>query len=259
MTDPDRTPTGGPAGERPAMAGTSEEEPTVVFRDKRRIDPATGQVRAPEASRSPGAPVDPAASGLGPARGASSEGAGDTSGGPSGHTSGDAARVAELTEALQRERADYANYRKRVERDRALVAEQALASVLAGLLPVLDDIGRARAHGPLEGGFKAVAESLETTTVRLGLVPFGEPGDPFDPTIHEALQHGYDDSLAGPTCTAVLQPGYRIGERLVRPARVAVAEPAPGDVREVADADGPEPAGNAAAPAAGADPAAEAS
>ncbi len=103
-----------------------------------------------------------------------------------------------------------------------------MANLLTELLPVLDDIGRAREHGELVGGFKSVAESLETTAAKLGLQQFGKEGEPFDPTIHEALMHSYAPDVTETTCVAILQPGYRIGERTIRPARVAVAEPQPG-------------------------------
>jgi molecular chaperone GrpE len=133
--------------------------------------------------------------------------------------------LAERTADLQRLQAEYANYRKRVERDRQAVREQALASVLSELLPVLDDIGRAREHGELSGGFKSVADSLESIAQKLGLTPYGEQGDPFDPTLHEALMHEYSADVLEPTCVKILQPGYKVGDRIVRPARVAVAEP----------------------------------
>jgi molecular chaperone GrpE len=136
-----------------------------------------------------------------------------------------AEQLAERTADLQRVTAEYANYRKRVERDRVAVREQALANVLYGLVPVLDDIGRAREHGELVGGFKSVAESLEATVAKLGLESFGENGEPFDPKVHEALMHSYSADVTEPTCVQVLQPGYRVGERILRPARVAVAEP----------------------------------
>jgi molecular chaperone GrpE len=135
------------------------------------------------------------------------------------------AMLAERTADLQRLQAEYANYRKRVERDRMAVREQALANVLTELLPVLDDIGRAREHGELSGGFKSVADSLESIVVKLGLTAYGENGDPFDPTLHEALMHEYSDEVDEPTCVRILQPGYRVGDRIIRPARVAVAEP----------------------------------
>ena len=136
-----------------------------------------------------------------------------------------ASRLAERTADLQRVTAEYANYRKRVDRDRLAVREQALANVLSALLPVLDDIGRAREHGELVGGFKSVAESLEAAVTKLGLTTFGTEGEPFDPKVHEALTHSYSADVAEPTCVQILQPGYMVGERILRPARVAVAEP----------------------------------
>jgi molecular chaperone GrpE len=134
----------------------------------------------------------------------------------------------ERTADLQRLQAEFQNYRRRVERDRITVKEIAIANLLTELLPVLDDIGRAREHGELLGGFKSVAESLETVAAKMGLQQFGKEGEPFDPTIHEALMHSYAPDVTETTCVAILQPGYRIGERTIRPARVAVAEPQPG-------------------------------
>lgn len=122
-----------------------------------------------------------------------------------------------------------------MERDRVTVKEIAVASLLTELLPVLDDIGRARDHEELVGGFKSVAESLEAVTVKLGLQQFGTEGEPFDPTIHEALMHSYAPDVTETTCVAILQPGYRFGERTIRPARVAVAEPQPGAQPKAAD------------------------
>lgn len=136
--------------------------------------------------------------------------------------------LGERTADLQRLQAEYQNYRRRVERDRAAVKEIAVANLLTELLPVLGDIGRAREHGELVGGFKSVAESLETVAAKMGLQQFGKEGEPFDPTIHEALMHSYAPDVTETTCVAILQPGYRIGERTIRPARVAVAEPQPG-------------------------------
>ncbi|WP_327235340.1 nucleotide exchange factor GrpE [Streptomyces sp. NBC_01317] len=136
--------------------------------------------------------------------------------------------LAERTADLQRLQAEYQNYRRRVERDRVTVKEIAVAKLLTELLPVLDDIGRAREHEELVGGFKSVAESLETIVAKMGLQQFGKEGEPFDPTIHEALMHSYAPDVTEDTCVAILQPGYRFGERTIRPARVAVAEPQPG-------------------------------
>ncbi|MQY14214.1 Protein GrpE [Streptomyces sp. RB5] len=141
----------------------------------------------------------------------------------------------ERTRDLQRLQAEYQNYRRRVERDRIAVREVAVANLLTELLPVLDDVGRARDHGELVGGFKSVAESLETVVAKMGLMQFGKEGEPFDPLIHEALMHSYSPDVEETTCVQILQPGYRIGERTIRPARVAVAEPQPGAAK-------PEPA-----------------
>jgi molecular chaperone GrpE len=152
----------------------------------------------------------------------------------------DQARTAlqERTADLQRLQAEYQNYRRRVERDRVTVREVAVANLLTELLPVLDDIGRAREHEELVGGFKSVAESLEAIATKLGLQQFGEEGEPFDPTIHEALMHSYAPDVTETTCVAILQPGYRFGERTIRPARVAVAEPQPGGKPKSADEGG---------------------
>jgi molecular chaperone GrpE len=133
--------------------------------------------------------------------------------------------LAERTADLQRLQAEYVNYKRRVDRDRESSRELVIGSVLTELLGILDDVGRAREAGELEGAFKAVAESLERVTEKLGLVRFGEKGDTFDPRIHEALLHNYSDEVDGPTATMVMQPGYRLGERILRPARVAVSEP----------------------------------
>jgi len=138
------------------------------------------------------------------------------------------ARLAERTADLQRLQAEYANYRKRVDRDRAAVREQAVATVLTGLLPVLDAINQAREHGELSGGFKSVADSLQSAVGKLGLVAYGEKGDAFDPKIHEALTHTYSPDVTEDTCVEIFQPGYKVGDKILRPARVAVAEPATG-------------------------------
>ncbi len=202
----------------------AEEREGPVIRDKRRIDPKTGKVREPAAPPAPEAPAESA---------------------PTETESGEAAdlkkQLAERTTDLQRLQAEYSNYRKRVDRDRALVREQALANVLSELLPVLDDIGRARDHDELNGGFKQVAEALEGTVSKLGLLRFGAAGEPFDPNIHEALMHSYSADVSEPTAVQILQPGYGIGERILRPARVAVAEPS-GEDEAAGDTDEEAPA-----------------
>lgn len=199
----------------------------VRVTDKRRIDPDTGAVR-PGFER----PPQSAAGGSVPPGGLADRGDGSV-----GATAGDgnasdadpavdeaAALVAELTSDLQRITAEYANYRKRVERDRAMTRELAIASVLAELLPVLDDIERAREHGELTDGFRAVGDAVQAVTAKFGLERFGDPGDAFDPTIHEALAHSEGEDLECPTCVEIYQPGYRLKDRVVRPARVIVKE-----------------------------------
>jgi molecular chaperone GrpE len=133
--------------------------------------------------------------------------------------------VAALTADLQRLQAEYANYRKRVERDRALSHELAIGAVLTELLATLDDIDRAADHNELSGGFKAVADQLAAITTRFGLEKYGTEGEPFDPQIHEALLHDTSADVVIPTASKILQPGYKYKERILRPARVAVTDP----------------------------------
>jgi molecular chaperone GrpE len=133
--------------------------------------------------------------------------------------------VATLTADLQRLQAEYANYRKRVERDRAVAYESAIGSVLTELLALLDDVDRAEQHGELTGGFKAVADQLNSITSRIGLEKYGTEGEAFDPQIHEALMHDESADVAVPTASKILQPGYKYKERILRPARVSVTDP----------------------------------
>jgi molecular chaperone GrpE len=134
--------------------------------------------------------------------------------------------VASLTADLQRLQAEYANYRKRVERDRALAHELAIGAVLTEFLATLDDIDRATEHGEVTGGFKSVADKITAITTRLGLEKYGAAGDVFDPQVHEALMHDSGADVNVPTATKILQPGYKYKERVLRPARVAVTDPA---------------------------------
>ncbi len=137
--------------------------------------------------------------------------------------------VTTLTADLQRLQAEYANYRKRVERDRAVAHESAVGAVLTELLALLDDVDRAEQHGELTGGFKAVADQLNSITSRIGLEKYGTAGEAFDPQIHEALMHDESAEVAVATATKILQSGYKYKERILRPARVAVTDPAAGE------------------------------
>jgi len=176
--------------------------------DRRRVDPDSGEVRQ---SATPAGAPDPLLEEAVEAALVEAE-VGEAE-----------SKLAELTADLQRVHAEYANYRKRVERDRELIKSNAIGGVLAELLSVLDDIDRARQHGELDGAFRSVGESLESTVTRLGLERFGSAGESFDPNIHEALTHEASDEVSEPTVVAVYQPGYRYSDRVLRPARVAVA------------------------------------
>ena len=134
-----------------------------------------------------------------------------------------------LTADLQRLQAEYANYRKRVDRDRSVAAEFSIAAVLAELLPVLDDLDRAAEHGELTGGFKAVADRITANVERLGLTKFADAPVAFNPEIHEALTHEVSKDVSEPTASKILQPGYKFKERVIRPARVAVTDPEPAE------------------------------
>ena len=137
------------------------------------------------------------------------------------------AELAERTNDVQRLQAEFSNYTKRVERDRQVVKETAVAGALSELLPVLDDIGRAREHGELEGGFRQVGEAFEAVVAKLGLARFGASGEVFDPNLHEALMSTTSPDVDEVTVAMLFRPGYRIGERVVRAAQVQVAEPGP--------------------------------
>lgn len=187
------------------MSEQEFEGPRVT--DKRRVDPNSGEVRQPAAAGAP----DPLLEEAVEAALLESE-VGEVE-----------AKVAELTADLQRVHAEYANYRKRVDRDREVIRQMAVGSVLGELLSVLDDVDRARQHGELEGAFKTVGESLESTVAKVGLEKFGAAGESFDPNVHEALTHEASDEVSEPTVVAVYQPGYRYADRILRPARVAVA------------------------------------
>jgi molecular chaperone GrpE len=186
----------------------TEQPDRVVIRDKRRIDPVTGEARHAEADQSVASP------------------SGGTKSAEDSIPKAPELLLEERTRDLQRLQAEYANYRKRVDRDRVSVGELAAGRVLAALLPILDDIDRAREHGDLTGAFKAVADQLDTVLAKNGLVAFGEPGDRFDPAIHEAVLHTESPDVDRPTATTVMRRGYRHGERLLRPAMVGVTDPA---------------------------------
>ncbi|HUP99802.1 MAG TPA: nucleotide exchange factor GrpE [Aeromicrobium sp.] len=148
-------------------------------------------------------------------------------------------QLVERTADLQRLQAEYVNYRKRVERDRAHARSAGEASVLRSLLTVLDDIGRAEQHGELEGGFKAVADALQQAVKTHRLEAFGAPGEAFDPRLHEALFHaGESADVEVTTIDSVVRTGYRVGDEVIRHAQVGVVDPGSGeDADKPADAE----------------------
>ncbi|MGX7732606.1 nucleotide exchange factor GrpE [Rhodococcus sp. 2H158] len=192
-----------------------EQEPVTVT-DKRRIDPDTFEVRDPETGSQSVGGADTEA----PAAGEHEEAA------LAAEPSPESAQLAERTADLQRLTAEYANYRRRVERERVVTTEAAKASVVTQLLDVVDDLDRARAHGDLEQGpLKSVADKLNGVLSGLGLQPFGDEGDAFDPEIHEAVHMEGDG--ASPVLDTVLRKGYRLGERILRHAMVTVTDAVP--------------------------------
>ncbi|OMC37942.1 nucleotide exchange factor GrpE [Mycobacterium sp. GA-1841] len=192
---------------QPQNGGDDPQEP-VTITDKRRIDPDTGEVR--EQAPAPSGPASAAS--------------------PAGESGSETDEVAELKATLQRVKAEYDNYRKRALRDQQVTADRAKVAVITQLLGILDDLDRARAHGDLESGpLKSVADKLVSVLEGQGLSGFGEEGDEFDPSLHEAVQHEGEGNH--PVVGTVMRRGYRVGEQVVRHAMVGVVD-------TVSDADG---------------------
>jgi len=208
--DPKRTPA---ARHRPELSNPDglDENPAPVIRDKRKVDPETGQPRV--AAEFDGSELDHLVEQvLGDEVIAAAE------------VIAARAELDSRTEDLQRLSAEYANYRKRVERDRDQAGLAGQAQVLTALIPVLDDIEAARTAGELDGPFGAVSTKLEAALAKFGMARYGAEGDQFDPAIHEALMHQTSPEMDGPTITMVVQPGYRMAERVLRAARVGVTD-----------------------------------
>ncbi|HSP60894.1 MAG TPA: nucleotide exchange factor GrpE [Ornithinimicrobium sp.] len=199
-----------------------------VIRDKRRIDPETGMPRTPAGEGAQPSPAGPAgADPTGPDGQRPATGAGEQDDHP------DTALAAERLEEMRRMQAEFVNFRNRTQREREVDRDRAVAAVVEAMLPVMDDIHSAREHGDLtDGPFAAIAEKLEGTLARFGVARVGEVGEPFDPTVHEALMHlpadspdvELPDGASGMTIVQVVQPGFKVNELVVRAARVAVAD-----------------------------------
>ncbi|MFI9488032.1 nucleotide exchange factor GrpE [Promicromonospora sp. NPDC052451] len=223
--------------------GTPEPEGSgehpFQFTDKRKVDSSGDEAR-------PATPGEPAAAGAEtpeesapadqPGEAAGQEGASDDPlAGLDFEPSGDAGEAAEVLkakaeaaehlDALQRERASFTNYRNRALRDQEAARDRGVQDVLSALLPVLDDIERAKQHGELDGPMAAIAEKIDQSLQKFGVERFGKVGEEFDPTVHEALMHSTDADASATTVNLVVEPGYRIGEKVVRAARVGVVGP----------------------------------
>ncbi len=242
--DPGAAGNGGPGHpgdhDKSGSAGKSgnDEQPRIVIRDKRRIDPLAGQKRQPMESSVPEPQPEDSAETMNDTESDqqyASESAAksapewaDSDAEDDGRLS-DVDRLtselAERTNDLQRVNAEYANYRKRSEREREGLASIAQAALIAELLPVLDDIDRADQHGDLNGGFKNVADSLRAVLERAGLEAFGTDGEPFDPSVHEAVAHTTSPDVESESVSGVMRRGYRQGDRVLRAAMVAVVAP----------------------------------
>ncbi|MDN5727263.1 MAG: nucleotide exchange factor GrpE [Propionibacteriales bacterium] len=216
------------AGQDRSRTESAEEQAGPTIRDKRRIDPDTYQVREPQTTAAPAPKAGTGSAADEEVAGVVTDPAADGAGVPdeTPEVVELKAQMAERTADLQRLQAEYVNYKRRVDRDREGVKTQAVSNALTELLSVLDDIRSAREHeGELSGGFGAVAEGVEKFASRYGVVAFGEPGDVFDPQVHDALMQTEAEGITEPTCAQILQVGYKINDRVVRPARVAVAQP----------------------------------
>jgi molecular chaperone GrpE len=191
------------------VSQNDSHEPVTVT-DKRRIDPETGEIREQATGPAPSGPA-PEATAAGAAQRTDAS---------------ESDEFDELRSTLQRVKAEYDNYRKRALRDQQLAAERTKVAVVTQLLPVLDDLDRARSHGDLESGpLKSVADKLATALEGLGLSGFGDEGDEFDPGLHEAVQH--EGEGTHPIVGAVMRRGYRVGDQVVRHALVGVVDTVP--------------------------------
>lgn len=200
------------SGDNPEFAtggGAEETDPTApVVRDRRRLDPETGELRQNATTADSAPEIEEELS----------------------SAVADASEAEQLAaqrlDDLQRLQAEFVNYRRRMERDLAAARTAGVAELCESLIPVLDAIELAREHGELEGGpFQGMAENLEATLRKFGWERYGAAGEEFDPQVHEALMHESDESAEVATIKQVLQPGYRVEERVLRAARVAVVGP----------------------------------
>lgn len=188
--------------------GGEETDPTTpVVRDRRRIDPETGELRREAPADSATEVQEDLTSAVADASEAEK-------------------LAAQRLDDLQRLQAEFVNYRRCMERDIGAARTAGVADLCESLIPVLDAIDLARQHEELAGGpFESMAENLEGTLSKFGWERYGAAGEEFDPKVHEALMHETDEAAEVATIKQVLQPGYRVEERVLRAARVAVVGP----------------------------------
>jgi len=229
----------------PDDAQRPEGEPRFSFTDKRKVNPEDGSVRSSGGAPAPegqGAqePVDPidaeaaklfeqAAAGDGDSSAPAAAGDGDSSApADAGRVAELESKVTELTEQLKRDQAEYVNSRRRIEAAAEVSKEAAIAGVLGSLIGVLDDLELGRQHGDIVEGtpFHSIAQKLEEVLGSHGLSRFGAVGEEFDPNRHEALMHEAADDVETATISLVMQPGYAMKDRVLRPARVGTRGPA---------------------------------
>lgn len=232
--------------EKPFDSAGEPAEQGFSFTDKRRVDPETGEVRAPKDAQQPEVgeqdAEEPAAEPAGtetteagqpaagePAADASDLGVDipeDASGLSDNEGAEVSAEAAQHLEDLQRLNAEYAAYRRRAERERERAHENGMVKVTEALMPILDEVRLAREAGDVEGPFAKHVDRLFEALNKLGIEQYGEVGEVFDPNVHEALMQQPSEEVEEPTVFLVMQPGYRMGERVLKAARVGVHVPA---------------------------------
>ena len=227
----------------PDDAQRPDGEPRFSFTDKRKVNPEDGTVRQPGSASGQDAPgldtpgQEPSAESVDPIDAEAQElyeqaAAADAAAGAAPADAGQVAelegRIVELTEQLKREQAEYVNSRRRIEGAAEVAKEAAVAKVLGSLIGVLDDVELGRQHGDIAEGtpFHSIAQKLEENLAHHGLTRFGAVGEEFDPNLHEALMHEDADDVSVATISLVMQPGYRVHDRVLRPARVGTRGPA---------------------------------
>lgn len=232
--------------EKPFDSAGEPAEQGFSFTDKRRVDPETGEVRAPKDAQQPEVGEQDAEEPVAEPAGAETTEAGQPAAGEPAADASDlgveipedasglsdnegaevSAEAAQHLEDLQRLNAEYAAYRRRAERERERAHENGMVKVTEALMPILDEVRLAREAGDVEGPFAKHVDRLFEALAKMGIEQYGEVGEVFDPNVHEALMQQPSEEVEEPTVFLVMQPGYRMGERVLKAARVGVHVPA---------------------------------